>query len=61
MQSAFVERYDQRGYLHYFFHALIGRSANDALSRIVAQRVHETKGGNALTTIDDIYPDRPAA
>ncbi len=48
-----VERYDQRGYLHYFFHSLIGRSANDALSRIVAQRVHETKGGNALTTIDD--------
>ena len=48
-----VERYQQRGYLHYFFHALIGRSANDALSRIIAQRVHETKGGNALTTIDD--------
>jgi ATP-dependent Lhr-like helicase len=48
-----VERYDQRGLLHYFFHALIGRSANDALSRIIAQRVHETKGGNALTTIDD--------
>jgi ATP-dependent Lhr-like helicase len=48
-----VERYDQRGLIHYFFHALIGRSANDALSRIVAQRVHETKGGNALTTIDD--------
>jgi len=48
-----VERYDQGGYLHYFFHSLIGRSANDALSRIVAQRVHETKGGNALTTIDD--------
>ncbi len=40
-------------YLHYFFHALIGRSANDALSRIVAQRVHATKGGNALVTIDD--------
>lgn len=48
-----VERYDQRGYTHFFFHALIGRSANDALSRIVAQRVHESKGGNALTTIDD--------
>ncbi|MES2695859.1 MAG: DEAD/DEAH box helicase, partial [Verrucomicrobiota bacterium] len=48
-----VERYEQKGYLHYFFHSLIGRSANDALSRIVAQRVHETKGGNALTTIDD--------
>ncbi|HUR60705.1 MAG TPA: helicase-related protein, partial [Opitutaceae bacterium] len=48
-----VERYDQRGYTHFFFHSLIGRSANDALSRIIAQRVHETKGGNALTTIDD--------
>ncbi len=48
-----VERYDQRGYVHYFFHVLIGRSANDALSRIVAQRVNATKGGNALTTIDD--------
>ncbi|HEY1109448.1 MAG TPA: DEAD/DEAH box helicase, partial [Opitutaceae bacterium] len=48
-----VERYDHQGYLHYFFHSLVGRSANDALSRIVAQRVHETKGGNALATIDD--------
>ncbi|WP_414663116.1 DEAD/DEAH box helicase [Horticoccus sp. 23ND18S-11] len=48
-----VEHVPQRGLLHYFFHSLIGRSANDALSRIVAQRVHETKGGNALTTIDD--------
>lgn len=48
-----IERYEQRGLLHYFFHALIGRSANDALSRIVAQRVQETKGGNALVTIDD--------
>jgi ATP-dependent Lhr-like helicase len=48
-----VERFEQRGLLHYFFHSLIGRSANDALSRIIAQRVHETKGGNALVTIDD--------
>lgn len=48
-----VERYNQGDYVHYFFHSLIGRSANDALSRIVAQRVHEAKGGNALTTIDD--------
>lgn len=39
--------------VHYFFHALIGRSANDALSRIVAQRVQATKGGNALVSIDD--------
>jgi ATP-dependent Lhr-like helicase len=48
-----VECNSQRGFVHYFFHALIGRSANDALSRIIAQRVQETKGGNALTTIDD--------
>lgn len=48
-----VERFVQGEHLHYFFHALIGRSANDALSRVVAQRVHEAKGGNALTTIDD--------
>jgi ATP-dependent Lhr-like helicase len=48
-----VESTPQRGFLHYFFHSLIGRSANDALSRIIAQRIHEAKGGNALTTIDD--------
>ncbi|HWA87531.1 MAG TPA: helicase, partial [Opitutus sp.] len=48
-----VELYRERDLLHYFFHALIGRSANDALSRIVAQRVQQTKGGNALVTIDD--------
>lgn len=48
-----VELYREGDYLHYFFHALIGRSANDALSRIVAQRVQQTKGGNALVTIDD--------
>ena len=48
-----VEHHAQRGLVHYFFHSLIGRSANDALSRMIAQRVHETKGGNALTTIDD--------
>lgn len=39
--------------VHVFFHSLIGRSANDALSRIVAQRVRDTIGGNALVTIDD--------
>lgn len=48
-----VEQVAQRGLVHTFFHTLIGRSANDALSRIVAQRVHELRGGNALTTIDD--------
>jgi ATP-dependent Lhr-like helicase len=48
-----VELYRHKGLLHYFFHSLIGRAANDALSRIIAQRVEEAKGGNALTTIDD--------
>ncbi|MEZ0387364.1 MAG: DEAD/DEAH box helicase, partial [Verrucomicrobium sp.] len=37
---------------HFFFHSLIGRSANDALSRIIAHRVKEAVGGNALVTID---------
>lgn len=41
------------GLLNYFFHSLIGRSANDALSRIVAYRLKERLGGNALVTIDD--------
>lgn len=41
------------GLLHYFFHSLIGRAANDALSRIVAQRIQRTFGGNALVTLDD--------
>jgi ATP-dependent Lhr-like helicase len=48
-----IELYRERDLLHYFFHALIGRSANDALSRIAAQRVQQTRGGNALVTIDD--------
>lgn len=39
--------------LHYFFHTLIGRAANDALSRIVAQRIQRTLSGNALVTLDD--------
>jgi ATP-dependent helicase Lhr and Lhr-like helicase len=38
---------------HFFFHSLIGRSANDALSRIIAHRVNEAVGGNAMVTIDD--------
>lgn len=44
---------DQAGLLHYFFHSLIGRSANDALSRILSRRVREAVGGNAMVTIDD--------
>jgi ATP-dependent Lhr-like helicase len=48
-----VERYAERELRHYFFHSLLGRAANDALSRIIAQRVQATKGGNAMVTIDD--------
>ncbi len=35
------------------FHALIGRSANDALSRVVALRLERIAGGNTVATIDD--------
>lgn len=48
-----VELYQQGDHAHYFFHSLIGRSANDALSRVVALRVKNRIGGNARATIDD--------
>ncbi len=48
-----IEIYDDGPRRHVFFHALIGRSANDALSRILAWRVKQRRGGNALVTIDD--------
>lgn len=52
-----VERYvderDPDGLVQFFFHSLIGRAANDALSRIIAHRVKEAVGGNAMVTIDD--------
>jgi ATP-dependent Lhr-like helicase len=48
-----IELYHDGDRAHYFFHSLIGRSANDALSRIVALRVKNRIGGNALATIDD--------
>lgn len=48
-----IERFPEGNLRNYFFHSLLGRSANDALSRIVAQRVQAAKGGNALVTIDD--------
>jgi ATP-dependent Lhr-like helicase len=48
-----IELYAEGPIRHYFFHALIGRSANDALSRILAWRVKNRRGGNALVTIDD--------
>jgi ATP-dependent Lhr-like helicase len=48
-----VELYPEGPIRHFFFHALLGRSANDALSRILAWRVKNRRGGNALVTIDD--------
>src|SRR5262249_17487044 len=36
-----IELYRDGDHSHYFFHVLIGRSANDALSRIIAWRVRE--------------------
>jgi ATP-dependent Lhr-like helicase len=48
-----IERVVEGELRHHFFHALIGRSANDALSRVIAQRLQQAKGGNALVTIDD--------
>lgn len=38
---------------HYFFHSLIGRAANDALSRVVGLRLSRLRGGNAIATADD--------
>lgn len=45
-------RFEQRA-RHYFFHTLIGRAANDALSRVVALRISRLRGGNAVATPDD--------
>ncbi len=50
----FVDEEDEEDErVHFFFHSLIGRSANDALSRIVSHRLKEAVGGNTLVTIDD--------
>ena len=48
-----IECYPDRDLRHYFFHSLIGRAANDALARVIAWRVQQTRGGNALVTVDD--------
>jgi ATP-dependent helicase Lhr and Lhr-like helicase len=52
-EKMLIELYREEEFSHYFFHALVGRSANDALSYIVAWRVKNRIGGNALVTIDD--------
>jgi ATP-dependent Lhr-like helicase len=38
---------------HFFFHSLIGRAANDALSRVVGLRLGRLRGGNPVATADD--------
>jgi ATP-dependent helicase Lhr and Lhr-like helicase len=38
---------------HYFFHCLVGRAANEALSRVLALRLSRLRGGNAIATPDD--------
>jgi len=38
---------------HQFFHALIGRAANDALGRVIGLRLARRQGGNAVATADD--------
>jgi ATP-dependent Lhr-like helicase len=43
----------EEGLYYYFFHSLIGRRGNDALSRIVSYRIKNLVGGNAMATIDD--------
>jgi ATP-dependent helicase Lhr and Lhr-like helicase len=50
-----IERFQEErsDLIHFFFHSLIGRSANNALSRIVAHRLKLAAGGNALVTLDD--------
>jgi ATP-dependent Lhr-like helicase len=52
-QRMLIELVRDEPYSHHFFHSLVGRSANDALARIVAWRVKQRIGGNALVTIDD--------
>lgn len=42
-----------RGQRHYFFHCLVGRAANEALSRVLALRLSRLRGGNAIATPDD--------
>ena len=44
---------EEQNALHYFFHSLIGRAANDALARVITRRLSESRGGNAIATPHD--------
>lgn len=39
--------------IHYFFHTLLGRAANDTLARVATVRLSRRLGGNAIVTPDD--------
>ena len=41
------------GPFHYFFHSVLGRASNDALSRVVALRLAALGAGNILASPDD--------
>lgn len=47
------QRWMMQAARHYFFHTLIGRAGNEALSRVVALRLSRLRGGNAIATPDD--------
>ncbi len=51
--AAFTPKPRERKTLHYFFHAVIGRAANDALSRVLTYRLSKIRGGNAIGTPHD--------
>ncbi len=62
-QRLLVETFRQDGYRHAVFHTLVGRQANDALSRIVAFRLTSLQGFNVRLAITDngfdvMYPER---
>jgi ATP-dependent helicase Lhr and Lhr-like helicase len=50
---ASAKRMPHRQARHYFFHSLIGRAANDALSRVITYRLSKMRGGNAIATPHD--------
>jgi len=57
-----VEVFEKDGYRHIVFHTLVGRKANEALSRIFAYRITKKFGFNVRIAITDngfaiIYPD----
>ncbi|RLF48301.1 MAG: helicase [Thermoplasmata archaeon] len=57
-----VEIFEREGYRHIIFHTLVGRKANEALSRIFAYRITRKHGFNVRIAITDngfaiIYPE----